>query len=155
MISEKTINYLLVILAIILLLIVIFRFISKDNKASFSINVNKIKISSLDGNQIKLIDILRNKKDTYILLFKLNDCYTCIAKGIADIQNLSKSGSDYICIVIHDSLNDIKNFAETFPEINFHQITTKEQYENIHSLYFPVIANFKNKRLINYRFITP
>lgn len=99
--------------------------------------------------------MIKHKKEIYILLLKLNDCYTCVAKGLADIQNLSRSGSNYICIIVHDSLDDIKGFAETFPEIIFHQIKTKGQYENIRCLYFPVIAKLNNKRIVNYRFITP
>ncbi len=99
--------------------------------------------------------MIKNKKEIYILLFKLNDCYTCVAKGLADIQNLSRSGSNYICIIVHDSPDDIKGFAETFPEIIFHQITTKGQYENIRCPYFPVIAKLNNKKIVNYRFIIP
>lgn len=155
MVSEKAIDYLLLILSIVLILIVISKFIIKDNKAPFSMNVNRITISSLDGTHIRLADMLTNKGDIYVLVFRLNDCYTCLAKGIADMQDLSRSGSDYICLVIHDNLEDIKGFAQIFPEINFHQITTKEQYENIRSPYFPIIVMLRNKKVINYRFITP
>jgi len=43
MLNEKTINYVLVILTRILTLIIIFKFIIKDNKASLLINVKKLQ----------------------------------------------------------------------------------------------------------------
>ncbi|MBC7361466.1 MAG: hypothetical protein H5U06_04185 [Candidatus Aminicenantes bacterium] len=154
MLSEKTLDYLIIIFSALLVCVFIFRFIIKDNQKSFSINVAKITISRLDGTQIKLVDMVKNKDEAYILLFRLNDCYSCITKGLSDLQNLSKSGYECIAIVIHDCLPDVKGFAEMFSGISFHQLTIKEQYEYIHSPYFPVILSLKNKRVVNYRFIT-
>ena len=155
-ISENLVNYLLVVFSIVLIIVVLFKFvIKKGNPSNFSMDVAAITITSLDRAQIKLIDLVKNKSDTYILVFKLNDCYSCIAKGIEDIQNLHTSGHEYVSIVIHDSLYDIQGFAETFPKVVFYQMTTADQYEHIRSPIFPVVVKLKNDKVVTYKYVTP
>lgn len=150
------VNCLLVVISIVLIIVVVFKFvINKSDSSNYSMDVGAITITSMDGEPKKLMDIALYNGDTYVLVFKLNDCYSCIAKGIEDIQNLHASGSVYISIVIHDSLNDVRGFAETFPNVVFHQMTTVDQYEHIRSPIFPVIVKMKNNKVSSYNFVTP
>lgn len=154
-IGEKLVNCLLIMFSAAFCIIVLYKYVIRRTSPAFSIDIAAVSVTSMNREPIRLSEMAGDSREAYMLFFKLNDCYSCIAKGIEDIQNLSAAGLNAVSIVIHDSLDDIQGFAGTFPKTVFFQLTTASQYMHVRSLIFPVIAKVKNNKVVSYRYVTP
>lgn len=145
-----------VILAIIT--VILFKFvINKTGKEeSFKINnIEKIMVSDLNGNQINFSDLLDKEGDTYILIFELRNCYSCIFKGIENLKSLKKSGKSCFGLAVHDYLDELNGWSTNHDFNPFFMIKKSEYFDNIHSTHLPVFIKITNGKVESYRFITP
>lgn len=155
LINKVLLNCLLALCSIVLSFAVIFKLIVKShNSADFNIRMEEIKITNMEGGSEDLIDLAAEKSETYILIMRLNDCYSCVAKGIEDIKSLYSSGYGYVVIAAHDSLDEVRGFAGIFSDVKFYQLSVADLYQSIRSPMLPVMAKVKNGRVVGHRFIT-
>jgi len=154
-IREKIVNYLLILSLIVLALGVGVKVTRKNQRLDFSMDIETISVTNMEGELLRLIDLARQSKETYFFIFRLHDCYSCIAKGIGDIENLKTTGCNCAAIAVHDSLDEVKGFATMFSDVTFYQMTISDQYRHIHSPILPVMVKFKDGRLVSHLFITP
>ena len=154
LINKILLNCLIALCSIVLSVAVIFKFIVKSDKsADFFIHIEKIKITNMEGESVDLIDLVAENSETYILIMRLNDCYSCIAKGIEDIKSLHLSGHGYVVIAAHDSLDEVRGLTGIFSDVRFYQLSVAEQYQFIHSPMLPVLVKIKNGRVVAHRMI--
>ena len=102
-----------------------------------------------------MIDILDKNDETYCLIFELDNCNTCIYKGIDDLNRLKKDGLDTIAIIVHDSIEDINGWSKHYDYSSFYMLKKSEFYKNITSSILPVFIKIKKGKVMNYRFIIP
>jgi len=133
---------------------VVYKFVLKHNpQMEFATDeLNKITLNTLSHTKLKMSDIIK-EKDVFVLIIDMNDCYTCIHKGIEDLKRLQKSGKECFVIVIHDYLDEVKGWSETIDFKPFYAIEKVDYYEHIHSKITPVLIHFKKGRINKYNFI--
>lgn len=155
--TKKDVAYTVAIACFIIASIAVFlyKFVFDDKQQGMDFRVDeleRISVVSLDHEQIKLVDMIKGS-GTYVLLLDMNDCYTCIHKGIEDLKQLKKSGENCLVLVIHDNTEDVKGWAGTFDFKPFYIIEKATFYRHIHCPSTPVIAMFKEGNLFKYRYI--
>ena len=113
----------------------------------------KIVVYNTDGKTIPLSSIVSKAESTYCFLFNMNDCFTCIAKGIEDLESLKKSGKKAIGLMVHDNIKEVKGWASTYEFSPFYSIKRSEVYEHIILPKLPVMLEIKNNEIENIRYI--
>jgi hypothetical protein len=147
----------IVILAVVIVIVVIFKFvINRQPVDSFAINEpGDIKVFDLSGSEIQFQQIISKNGDTYCLIFKINDCPSCIYDGVEILIKLKAGGKHCIGIVTHDLLDEVNGWTINFDFRPFFMLQTIDFFEHIKSPITPVLVKFKNQDIASYRYFTP
>jgi len=155
--KEKTVNILLILFAVLIIIVAFVKYIlpRMENNDEVALNINQITLMDVKDTSIKFKELNDVQKNYFVYLFSLNDCYSCIMKGLADTKGLEKKGKKIIIIVIHNSYKEMKSWAKTnsFHE-NIYFLDKEQFYSSIKAPYLPVIITIKNNKVSNYKFIT-
>ena len=114
----------IVIVVISIILLILFKFILND-KINIGIDINQIKIYNINGDKIQLSDIIPKDGITYCFVFDMNDCNTCILKGIDDLIELKKSGLDCFALAIHHRIDEVSGWSSNYDFTPFFMINKK------------------------------
>jgi hypothetical protein len=144
------------LLCIAIVAVILVRFVFKKEKQPVSIDFpGQINLATLDGNTTTLAKLLETQSDLYLLVFKFNDCYSCILKGLNDMQSLKKDGRNCAAIVAHDYIGDIIDWSKIQDFSPFFVVKKSLFYDFIQTPHTPVIIRFINGKIKSIRFITP
>ncbi len=137
--------------------VIIFKFVLADKTAQgFKMNsFESISITDLNGDTVKLSDVLDEKDAVYLMIFNLNNCYSCIYDGLKDLKNLKDSGKSAIAVIVDNRLDEVQGWSSTQDFSPFYIMKTVDFYENVQSMLLPVIVKIEDKKIVRFRFITP
>jgi len=144
----------IIIMIIAIIVLVVFKYIIKDKNSGISINIEKTNLIDLNGKVIKLSQLLSDNVN-YCYIFDLNDCPSCIFKGLNDLTELKKSGDSTMAVVIHNRIDEVSGWSSNYNYSPFYMIKRNKFYAYIHVQSTPVIIKIKNGKIINYRYIFP
>lgn len=156
--NDLVLNIGIGVVVVVIIAIFLFKFvINKTGKEElFKINnIEKIVVSDLNGNEIKFFDLLDKEDDTFILIFDLRNCYSCIFKGIENLKSLKKSGKSCFGLAVHELLDELNGWSANHDFSPFFLIKKSDFFENIHSMNLPVFIKISNGKVESFRFITP
>jgi|GEM_PF-925617 len=151
-------NIAIVVLVIGIITVVIYKFAIpvKQPQDSFKIQeFEKVEIIDLSGNEIKLGQLMAKDGATYCIMFRINDCFSCVFDAIQDLKRLRDSGKACMGIIIHDLLDEVRGFTANYEFSPFFMIKRVDFYEFIKSPMTPVLVKFKNNKVESYRYFTP
>lgn len=145
------------ILVIGIVVVVIFKFfLAKPPQESFDIKgINQILVTDLSGSEIKLSEFIAKDTATYFMLFRLDDCFSCIYLGLEDLKTLKKEGRPCFGLVVHDYIDEVSGWAAQYDFTPFLVLKKVDFIENIKSLSTPVFVKFADGKVESYRYITP
>ncbi|MGD2090612.1 MAG: hypothetical protein PVH61_30850 [Candidatus Aminicenantes bacterium] len=143
------------VLLVGIVLLVIFKFVLKPQE-SFSItHIDELKVTDLNGTEVKLIDILSTVDEAFCLIFNLNsDCFSCVYKGIEDLKNLKNAGKVCFGLVIHNSIDEVRGWASNYEFSPFLMIKKLDFFDHIKSVSTPVFVKISKDNVESYRYIT-
>lgn len=144
-------------LVIAIILVVLFKFIivRKEPGVLTIDRLDSIIVYDLHEKPNKLIDLFNRDKNTYLLLFELDNCYSCIFKGMNELNRLRRAGEHCIAIAVHDYIPDVVGFSQVQDFSPFFVLKKIDFYRHIHVSYMPVFFILFKGKVINSRFITP
>ncbi len=148
-------NIAIIMMIIAIILLVVFKFVINDNRNDVSLDIEKTNLVDLNGNKIKLSQMLSNDKVTYCLIFDMNDCPSCILKGLNDLSELKKTGLKSMAIVVHNRIDEVSGWSSNYDYSPFYMLNRNKFYEYIHVQSTPVIIKIRNGKVENYRYIFP
>jgi hypothetical protein len=146
-------NTAIITLILAVIVVVIFKFFIKPTpQESFKFNdIEQLTVQDLSANPIKLVDILDENKETYVLLLELRDCGSCIYAGIEDMIRLKKAGNPAIIIPVHERVDEIVGWSGSYDFSPFYMMKTAMFYQQIKCATLPVIVKIKNRKVTGYR----
>jgi hypothetical protein len=153
--GDFLLNVAIVTLILAVIVVVVFKFVLKPNQQeSFQFNdIEQLEVQDLAGNQVKLVDLLDNHKETFILLLEIRNCGSCISSGMDDITRLKNAGNPAMIIPIHDMLEDIVGWSGTYNFSPFYMMKKVTFYKQINCAALPVMVKVKNRKVTGYRYI--
>ncbi len=158
-IKENLLNATLVLIIIAVVTVILFKFVltgdHHDHNAVSIENPDQISLIDMHGNSIKFPDVVDSDRETYLLIFEMTNCYTCIFDGIGDLIKLKKAGKNCLTIAVHDQLIDVSGWSATHDFTPFYMLKKVDFYEHIRCSKFPVMVKLKNGVPISHRFIEP
>jgi len=137
--------------------VLLFRFVlNKDQKNLVAIdNPDKITLFSVDEEVISLSQLMGKSKTLYFVIFNLNDCYSCIAKGFDALGAMQKEGKNCAAIVIHEYVDEIKGWSEKQDFSPIYMMKRSVFYNYIRTPHVPLFVHISKGKIRNFQFITP
>lgn len=114
-----------------------------------------IPVTDLEGSEIKLVDLVSKDENTYIFIFRLLDCPSCVKQGIQDLRSLVKAGKSGLVLVVYDSMDEVEEIAAQYNLSLFFLLGKKDFFEYVHTPVMPVLIKIKNNKLQSHRYIRP
>ena len=102
-----------------------------------------------------MMNLISKDKTSYCLIFDMNDCYSCILKGIDDLKALKGSGMNGFGLAVHDSTDEVAGWSKNYGFSPFFVIKKFNFYNHVHTSITPVLVKFDKGVVENYRFILP
>jgi hypothetical protein len=129
-------------LALGIVLVIIFKFVlNQKPQESFTIkNMDEINVIDLSGNRSKLANFLEKDDITYLLIFQLNDCYSCIYRGMKDLKDLQQAGKQCLGLVVHDYTEEVSGWSTQQDFSPFLVLKRLDFFEYVKSAHTPVFV---------------
>jgi len=136
--------------------VAVFKFvITREPELPFAVNgLTEIALSDMDGNGLKLRQLIAGSPETYCLIFNLKDCHGCIYDGVEVLNKLKAEGKVCLGLAVHDNLDDLNGWSINFDFRPFFMMKTLEFFDHIKSPITPVLIKIKDDKVENYRFFT-
>ena len=118
-------------------------------------NAREMVLSDLDGNQVFFQDLVSPKGETYCLFFGLNQCYSCIFRGLEDLKRLQQQEKNCFAVAVHDSIEDVRGWLthESFHPV---YVLCRDAFlRHVTSRGMPVIVHLEDGRIRHSRFPAP
>lgn len=159
---NKLLNILLVLIITGIAALVAFRFVlpKKNGPPPGNFRVTELEnivVTDLSGNKMKLGAVMPGDSSFYLLICDMDDCFSCIFKGVDDMSKLHGAGHENAVIVVADKIEDVNGWtAANFPDYRaFYMLDTAGFYRHIHTPVTPVLAKIEKGKIISFRFIEP
>jgi hypothetical protein len=156
--KDKIYTILILVLSIAIVFVLLYKFVIKRPlviEGPKIENPEKITALRLDGSEVNLFGLISEKDECYCLLFELDNCQSCIYKGIVELETLEKEGKNCLGIAIHDWFEEIKGWSQHYKLKTFVVLKKVRYYEYIHSPHLPIIIKFKEGKINSYKYISP
>jgi len=140
-------------LAIVVLVLFKFVFISKDSLKIT--NLQKLTVKDLKGSELNLVEFLKKKDRVYVLLFSLADCSSCVFKGVDDLKMLDEAGKSAVALIVNDDVEDVKAWAIHYKYLPVLILKRVDFFEHVNCVTTPVMITFKKGKIKGYRYILP
>jgi hypothetical protein len=150
-------NIAITVAAVLVILVALFKFILPNKPASsFQLNnPEQIEVQDFMENKLPLSGVIDKEKLTYIFIFEITDCGTCLFKGMEDMMRLKKAGNPCLAIAVHDLLDELRGWSAHYEFTPFYMLKKTDFYQHIQAAGTPVIAKIKHKKVVGYRYIVP
>lgn len=133
--------------------VIMFKFILKPSPPFSIEEIDKITITDLNGKEFKLGFFFLKDEYSYLLVADLNDCYSCIYRGIGELKTLKKAGRYCMVLVVHDSIEEVKGWSAQFEFSPFMVLNRIDFYENMKISSTPVLVKIRNGKIKNVLYI--
>ena len=142
------------VLLICIILIYILKF-GPSRRESFEIkNMDHLSVTDLMGNKVKFQDSWKKGETVYCLLFDLNDCFSCIYRGLEDLKYLKNKGKKCLGIVINDYVEEVKGWAAQYECSPVFLLKRIDFFNHIKCVKTPVFFILEKGNVENFRYIT-
>lgn len=143
------------ILALAIILVVVFKFlVTPKPKETFDIqDIEQIKVTDFNGDEINLTLFLEKSEVTYMLIFQLNDCYSCVYRGLTDLKALQKEGKQCLALVVHDNMEDVQGWSAHEDFSPFLMLKRTDFLEYVNCPHTPVFLKIAKGKIKSYRYI--
>lgn len=73
-------------------------------------NASELVLSNLEGSRIFFQDLVSSRGETCYLFFRLNQCYSCIFRGMEDLKLLQQQNKNCFAVAVHDNIKDVRGW---------------------------------------------
>lgn len=151
--NDKTFYVIFSVAVLILIIAAIFKFgiLNKNRKELLLASENTIEIVDLSMKKLSFNELIKPEESNYILFMEINNCPSCIQKGIALLQSFVANNNCMIMIV-HNWPEELKNWKSNFNFDKTFVIKPEVFYKSFDINYLPALVD-KNKtgmRIIKY-----
>ena len=142
-------------LALGIILVIIFKFVIKQKpQESFALNnLDEINVIDLNGNHLKLVDYLGKDEVSYLLIFQLNDCFSCIYRGMNDLKELQQAGKQCLGLAVHDYPEEVSGWSAQQDFSPFLMLKRLDFFEHVRCAHTPVFVKIVKGKIASYRYI--
>lgn len=153
--KDLFLNIGMVVMILAVVVAVLFKFVIKPSPpALFKINdLEKLVVTDMAGNPIQLVDLLDDKQETFIGLFEMHTCYSCIFDTVELAKQTKIAGKPALIIPIHDVLDDVQGWSTTIDFSFVYMMKRMLYHDQITCPVLPVIIKMKNRKVIDYKFV--
>jgi len=156
--SDKSINKLIILVSIAIMVVISAKYILpmvlKGNDVS--LNFSELTLTNLENQPIPFRNIGTNNKQLAVFIFTLNDCQTCIMKGMADALDIQKKGEKIIYIIVHNNFDEFNSWSDTYAQgSEVYYVNTLDSYKFIKSPHLPVMIFVQKGKVDNFKYIFP
>ncbi|HDP95933.1 MAG TPA: hypothetical protein ENN40_11325 [Candidatus Aminicenantes bacterium] len=118
-------------------------------------NAREMILSDLDGNRLCFLDLVSSGGETCCLFFRLNQCYSCIFRGMEDLKLLQQQEKNCFAVAVHDSIEDVRGWLthESFHPVYVMSRAAFLRHVTCRSL--PVIVRLEKSRVIHCEYPVP
>ena len=154
--KDLLINVIIIVLVILLTIIVLYKFVLNSNNETFVKieNLNQIIFKDFNEKTNTMKSLLSDKCDNYFLIFEINDCGSCISKGIENLKYFKDRGQNTVAIIIYDRPSELLGWAKNYSFKKFITISKKDFYNYFNCQYLPVFFNISKNRIKSIKYIT-
>jgi len=117
--------------------------------------IGEVGMRSLEGQRINLSDRLAPRGASWLMFFGLNHCYSCVARGLADLVLRQKRGQHCLAVAIHSRLKDVQGWVahESFRPIF---VISREAFlGHVECRSLPVILRLEKGRVTHCEYPSP
>jgi hypothetical protein len=114
----------------------------------------EITVHDMGDKDAQLADILAGTPESYILLLELDNCPTCLYKGMRDIEALVKAGQSAYVVVVDDWQSEVQGWSKHYPDVPVFRMAKDVFYGELRASHLPVLLKLANTELVSHRFIT-
>lgn len=136
-----------------IILVIVFKFVLKREDSFAIYDIDNMYVVDFDGNEIKFSSLLNKNESTYCVIFKLEDCSSCILNGVEDLKTVEKNGKKGFGLVVHDYIDDVKGWANHYKKLDFYILKPMDFIDNIKSPSIPVFIKLKENKVESFRYI--
>jgi len=117
--------------------------------------VTEMNMRDLAGDTVNLATRLSPRGATWLMFFGLDQCYSCVARGLADLTLLRKRGEHCLAVAVHPNLDEVKGWLthESFRPIFV--ISRAAFLNHVECRSLPVILRMENGRVTSCAYPTP
>lgn len=131
-------------------------FVFKANPDTFGIDrPDQVDLLDMEENRIRFSSLCKSDLPVFFLMFQINDCYSCIHRGLTDLNSLQSEGMNCFAVVINDSFQDLSGWLSHEAFSPFYMVRRNVFIEHFKSSYLPVLVKMADGRVVSYRYITP
>jgi len=147
-------NLIIAVLAIALVVVIALRFGSSAPSSIDIGNPAEIVVHDMGDNDSRLADMLARAPESYILLLELDNCPTCLYRGMRDIEALVKAGQSAYVIVVDDWQSEVEGWSKHYDEVPVFRMAKDVFYSQMQAGHLPVLLKLEGSEIISHRFIT-
>jgi hypothetical protein len=155
--KKSEILYTIAMVALVLgiISVIVFKFVLQQKpRESFSIkNPDQINITDLNGNSLKLVDYMGKDNVSYLLIFQLNDCFSCVLRGMNDLKELQQAGRQCLGLAVHDYPQEVSGWSAHQDFSPFLMMKRLDFFEHVQCAHTPVFVKMVNGKIESYRYI--
>jgi hypothetical protein len=148
-------NGIIVLLLILLAIIIIYKFMLKPDLKFVNINdFNRIIYKDFKGMSNTMKTLIKDNSNNYFLVFEINDCGSCILKGIEDLKYFANKGYNAIAVIVYDRPEELVGWTKNYSFKRFITIKKEDFYNYFNSQYLPVFFSVSDNKIKNIKYIT-
>ncbi len=153
--NEIFFNIAILVAIIIAIVMVKVKFFSGENPNARAIqDIEKLSVFDLKEKPVKFTSLLSKEDESFVLVFTVYDCHTCILKGLEQLKSLKKEGKQAIGLVVSDDVADIALWAQNYEPTNLHVIKKVDFYTHIKAQQLPVMFTIDDNEVTRIQTIT-
>ena len=148
-------NLLIILLSLGVITVALFKFILITEPGIVRVeDVDHIRLRDASENTLKLYPLLNGELDNYILLFEMDNCGSCIYKGLKELEFFQKKGNNCIAIMIHDRPSELSGWSDNYDFHPIYFISRSGFYEYFDCQQLPVMFRISGEKIEIIRYFT-
>jgi len=111
-------------------------------------------VTDMDGQALPFAELANGSDDVYFLFLELENCESCLYKGLNDIQALAEAGESAAAVVVNDWQQEVAGWSKhyAFP---IYRLSKSDFYQSFRTDYLPMLTTFRHGEVDGARPITP
>jgi len=148
-------NLLIILLSLGVITVALFKFILTAEPGIVRVeDVDHIRLRDTSENTLKLNPLLNGELDNYILLFEMDNCGSCITKGLNELEFFREKGKNCLAIMIHDRPVELAGWADNYEFHPIYFISRSGFYEYFNCQQLPVLFAISGDQVRIIRYFT-
>lgn len=155
--KDLFLNIVIGVLSAAIVVVALYKFvIVNEPQKNFGFkDFHRLEVTDLNGNPLNVASLMSETGDTYLLVFDLKDCPSCIFRGKDEIKHLREAGKHGFVIMVHDSIEEVSGWASANDVSPIFMMKRVDFYDHVHTSRTPVVVKMRKDNVESFRFITP